>query len=181
MELLYVYIWNDKRNIRGCEYNFSPNYKFSYQPGTKTFYMEERSSLPNNWFGDNIHNITAIVGKNGAGKSNLIDCIIKALCGQGDGVIFYKYNNLIYSNIPNQVNDYNFDFKVERFDRFGSPLNSEFKEHVNDTFVVFYSPTIDRSLSNKHSHYSKFRDLSNSYILRQPLSRLTQTPEYAQI
>ena len=181
MELLYIYIWNDKRNIRGCEYNFSPNYKFSYQPGTKTFYMEERSSLPNNWFGDNIHNITAIVGKNGAGKSNLIDCIIKALCGQGDGVIFYKYNNLIYSNIPNQVNDYNFDFKVERFDRFGSPLNSEFKEHVNDTFVVFYSPTIDRSLSNKHSHYAKFRDLSNSYILRQPLSRLTQTPEYAQI
>lgn len=181
MELLYIYIWNDKRNIRGCEYNFSPNYKFSYQPGTKTFYMEERSSLPNNWFGDNIHNITAIVGKNGAGKSNLIDCIINALCGQGDGVIFYKYNNLIYSNIPNQVNDYNFDFKVERFDRFGSPLNSEFKEHVNDTFVVFYSPIIDRSLSNKHSHYSKFRDLSNSYILRQPLSRLTQTPEYAQI
>ena len=179
MELLYIYIWNDKRNIRGCEYNFSPNYKFSYQPGTKTFYMEERSSLPNNWFGDNIHNITAIVGKNGAGKSNLIDCIIKALCGQGDGVIFYKYNNLIYSNIPNQVNDYNFDFKVERFDRFGSPLNSEFKEYVNDTFVVFYSPTIDRSLSNKHSHYSKFRDLSNSYILRQQLSRLTEAPEYA--
>ena len=70
---------------------------------------------------------------------------------------------------------------MERFDRFGSPLNSEFKEHVNDTFVVFYSPTIDRSLSNKHSHYSKFRDLSISYILRQPLSRLTQTPEYAQI
>ena len=181
MELLYIYIWNDKRNIKGCEYNFSPNYRFSYQPETKTFYMEERSSLPNNWFGDNIHNITAIVGKNGAGKTNLLDCIIKALCGQEGGFIFYKYNNLIYSNIPNQVNDYNFDFKVERFDRFGSPLNSEFKEHVNDTFVVFYSPTIDRSLSNKHSHYSKFRDLSNSYILRQPLSRLTQTPEYAQI
>lgn len=181
MELLYIYICNDKRNIRGCEYNFSPNYKFSYQPETKTFYMEERTSLPNNWFGDNIHNITAIVGKNGAGKTNLIDCVIKALCGQGGGFIFYKHNNLICSNIPNQVQDYNFAFNVERFDRFGSPLNSEFKEHINDTLVTFYSPTIDRSLSNKHSHYSKFRDLSNSYILRQPLSRLTQTPEYAQI
>ena len=26
-------------------------------------YMEERNSLPYNWFGENIHNITAIVGK----------------------------------------------------------------------------------------------------------------------
>ena len=181
MELLYIYIKDDCHNIKECEYNFSPNYRFSLNRDTKTFYMEERNSLPYNWFGENIHNVTAIVGKNGAGKTNLIDCVIKALCGQGGGFIFYKHNNLIYSNIPKQVQDYNFAFSVERFDRFGTPLNSEFKEHINDTFVAFYSPTIDRSLSNKHSHYSKFRDLSNSYILRQPLNRLTQTPEYAHI
>ena len=178
MELLYIYIWNDKRNIKGCEYNFSPNYRFSYQPETKTFYMEERSSLPNNWFGDNIHNITAIVGKNGAGKTNLIDCIIRALCGQGGGVIFFKYNNLIYTNIPEQLDIYKFSFNVVRINRGGSPLNPESTNNIKETLVTFYSPTIDRSLSNKHSHYSKFRDLSNSYILRQQLSRLTEAPEY---
>ena len=181
MELLYIYIWNDKRNIKGCEYNLSPNYRFSFQPDTKTFYMEERTSLPNNWFGKNIHNVTAIVGKNGAGKTNLIDCIIKALCGQGDGVIFFKYNNLIYTNIPEQLDIYKFSFNVVRIKRGGSPLNQESTNNIKETLVTFYSPTIDRGLSNKHSHYSRFRDLSNSFFLRQPLSRLTNAPEYAHI
>ena len=181
MELLYIYIWNDKRNIKGCEYNLSPNYRFSFQPDTKTFYMEERTSLPNNWFGKNIHNVTAIVGKNGAGKTNLIDCIIKALCGQGGGVIFFKYNNLIYTNIPEQLDIYKFSFNVVRIKRGGSPLNQESTNNIKETLVTFYSPTIDRGLSNKHSHYSRFRDLSNSFFLRQPLSRLTNAPEYAHI
>lgn len=181
MELLYIYILDDKRNIKDCEYNFSPNYKFSYQPESKTFYKEESDSLPNGWFGENIQNITAIVGKNGSGKTNLLDCIIKALCGQGGGFIFYKHNGRIYSNIPKQISDYKFTFKVFQFERFGSPLNTEFEEHINNTFVTFYSPSIDRNLSNKNSHYSNFKDISNSHILRQRLNRLIQEPEYARM
>ena len=181
MELLYIYIWDDNRNIKGCEYNFSPNYKFSYQPQLKTFYMEECDSLYNGWFGRNIVNITAIVGKNGSGKTNLLDCIIKALCSQGGGFIFYKYNGRIYTNIPEHFSDYRFTFDVIQFKRGGSPLNSKFEEHVNDTFITFYSPTIDRSLSNRSSHYVKFEDISTSHILRQPLNRLTQEPEYARM
>jgi hypothetical protein len=143
--------------------------------------MEECDSLYNGWFGENIVNITAIVGKNGAGKTNLLDCIIKALCGQGGGYVFYKYNGNIYTNIPKRFSEYKFTFNVIQFNRGGSPLNSEFEEHVNDTFVTFYSPTIDRNLSNRNSHYAKFEDISTSHILRQSLSRLTQEPEYARM
>lgn len=75
--------------------------------------------------------------KNGSGKTNLLDCIIKALCGQGGGFIFYKHNDRIYSNIPKQLSDYKFTFEVIQFERFGSPLNSYFKEHINDAFVIF--------------------------------------------
>lgn len=181
MELLYIYIGDDKRNIKECEYNFSPNYKFSYNPQLQTFYMQRCDSLYNGWFGQNIVNITAVVGKNGSGKTNLLDCIIKALCGQGGGFIFYKHNDCIYSNIPKQFSKYKFTFEVIQFERFGSPLDSSLKEYINDTFVIFYSPSIDRNLSNGSSHYSKFEDISNSYILRQSLSRLTQEPEYARM
>ena len=180
MELLYIYIWDDKRNIKECEYNFSPNYKFSYNPQLQTFYMQRCDSLYNGWFGQNIVNITAVVGKNGSGKTNLLDCIIKALCGQGGGFIFYKHNDCIYSNIPKQLSEYKFTFEVIQFERFGSPLDSSLKEYINDTFVIFYSPSIDRNLSNGSSYY-KFEDISNSHILRQPLSRLTQEPEYARM
>lgn len=180
MELLYIYIWDDKRNIKECEYNFSPNCKFSYNPQLQTFYMQRCDSLYNGWFGQNIVNITAVVGKNGSGKTNLLDCIIKALCGQGGGFIFYKHNDCIYSNIPKQLSEYKFTFEVIQFERFGSPLDSSLKEYINDTFVIFYSPSIDRNLSNGSS-YSKFEDISNSHILRQPLSRLTQEPEYARM
>lgn len=142
--------------------------------------MQRCDSLYNGWFGQNIVNITAVVGKNGSGKTNLLDCIIKALCGQGGGFIFYKHNDCIYSNIPKQLSEYKFTFEVIQFERFGSPLDSSLKEYINDTFVIFYSPSIDRNLSSGSS-YSKFEDISNSHILRQPLSRLTQEPEYARM
>lgn len=68
MELLFIYIVNDNRNIKNCSYNFSSEYIFSYEETSKTFSMERRKGLPAHWFGNNILNITAIVGKNGTEK-----------------------------------------------------------------------------------------------------------------
>ena len=181
MELLFLYILNDKRNIKSCSYNFSSEYFFSYDERSKTFSMEHREGLPTHWFGNNILNITAIVGKNGTGKTNLLDCIIKSLCGGGGGWGIFRYKNKLYTNVPAIQTDITFTFDVERFNRWGSPLNSEFEEHIDDTFVTYYSSSIDRSLSNRHSHYHEFSDISNSYILRQPIDQLTESPDYARM
>ena len=79
--------------------------------------MEHRNGLPSFWFGSNVLNITAIVGKNGTGKTNLLDCIIKALCGQGGGLIIFRYKGKLYTNVPKIRKDITFTFEVEQFNR----------------------------------------------------------------
>jgi ABC-type multidrug transport system ATPase subunit len=81
MELLYVWI-EDYNNIYRQGFNFSPKHKFEFKPtefdekgnvtgGTLT-HDDINTNYPDNFFGDHISNITAIVGKNGSGKSSLL-------------------------------------------------------------------------------------------------------------
>lgn len=182
MELLYLYVHNDKKSIKGCEYNFSPNYKFTYNAATKTFHMEwHRDNLPHKWFGENILNMTAIIGKNASGKTNLMECIIKSLCGRGGGWIIYLHEGQLYTNVPILYPDIKFSFDIKRFSQWGSPLNGEFKEKISDTGVIFYSTSVDRPLSKRNSYYSKFKDISNAFLLRKHISAIGNTPEFAHI
>lgn len=179
MELLYLYITDDHRNIKGCEYNFSPNYRFSYEQETKTFHMEKRNVLPAQWFGNNILNITAIIGKNGAGKTNMMECLIRALCYQDGGLIIFLHGGCLWTNCHVKFTNYVFDFEIHRMERSGSPLNTELAESIQDTSVVYYSSAIDRALSNSRSHFSKFTDISNAYFLRLSKQDVSKAPDYA--
>tara|TARA_R110001583_G_scaffold24869_5_gene90487 strand:+ start:12774 stop:14630 length:1857 start_codon:yes stop_codon:yes gene_type:complete len=76
MELLYVWI-EDYKNIKKQGFNFSPKHWFDYDEKTNTIKHEDRNpNYPNNFFGENISNVTAIVGKNGSGKSGILNSII---------------------------------------------------------------------------------------------------------
>ena len=79
MELLYVWI-EDYNNIHHQGFNFSPKHRFHFEPnekegpvtgGTLT-HDDINPTYPDNFFGEHISNITAIVGKNGSGKSSLL-------------------------------------------------------------------------------------------------------------
>jgi len=70
MELLYVWI-EDYKNIHHQGFNFSPRYRFEFENKELTC-EENNDALPVNFFGENIANVTAIVGQNGSGKTNLI-------------------------------------------------------------------------------------------------------------
>lgn len=169
MELLYIYIRDDHKNIKDCEFNFSPNYRFSLDRASKTFKMERHENLPEGWFSSNIRNVTAIIGKNGAGKSNLIECIIKALCSQGGGIAIFEEEGSLWVKPPSfyekSIGKYSFNFECKMMDCGGNQLKKEAK-CVDDAHVVYYSPNIDRVMERDRKSYCHYSDISNAALLR---------------
>jgi len=84
MELVYLWV-EDYKNIHKQGFNFSPRFRCEYDEETKELTIDENDDYIENFFGDNI-NVTAIVGKNGSGKSNLLYSLIEA------NDVFFSYH-----------------------------------------------------------------------------------------
>ncbi len=74
MELVYLWV-EDYKNIKRQGFNFSPKFHCNYDPDTNELTIEKNDDYIENFFGDNI-NVTAIVGKNGSGKSSVAEMIL---------------------------------------------------------------------------------------------------------
>lgn len=73
MELVYLWIKKYK-NIHEQGFNFSPRFNCKYDEEKSELTIDENKNYIENFFGDNI-NVTAIVGKNGSGKSSVLECL----------------------------------------------------------------------------------------------------------
>jgi len=73
LELVYLWVENYK-NIHEQGFNFSSRFNCDYNKKTNELTIEENDDYIPNFFGKNI-NVTAIVGKNGSGKSNLLELL----------------------------------------------------------------------------------------------------------
>jgi len=82
MELIYLWV-EEYKNIKNQGFNFSPRFECKYENNELSICDKKKrvckdNSYIDNFFGDNI-NITAIVGKNGSGKSALSEALILGL------------------------------------------------------------------------------------------------------
>lgn len=73
MQLIYLYVEKYK-NIKEQGFNFSSRFSCHYDKDKKELTIEENKNYIENFFGENIE-VTAIVGENGAGKSNILDLL----------------------------------------------------------------------------------------------------------
>lgn len=73
MELIYLRIQKSKIGINEEEINFSN--KFDVKVNNDNIIIEEKESDINNIFGDKISNLSLIVGKNGTGKTTILESI----------------------------------------------------------------------------------------------------------
>jgi ABC-type polysaccharide/polyol phosphate transport system ATPase subunit len=70
MELLYIWIKNYK-NIKRQGFNISSKFNFEYDEKKNEITISKNENHIENFFGENILDVTALVGENGSGKSTL--------------------------------------------------------------------------------------------------------------
>ena len=94
MEL--VYLWVKKyKNITNQGFNFSLRFHCKYDTESNELSIEENENFIPDFFGENI-NVTAIVGKNGSGKSSLLDKAIDPSYMNGFAFRIFYDNKTIY-------------------------------------------------------------------------------------
>jgi len=115
MELVYLWV-EDYKNIHKQGFNFSSRFRCEYDDEKNELTIDENDDYIENFFGENI-NVTAIVGKNGSGKSSIVE-IFDNNCNNMK--VLYKLGNTFYTNF-NLKNEYkqkyhiNFFFYLEDF------------------------------------------------------------------
>lgn len=73
MELLYLYIKRYDDIFENQEINFSLNYRVEYTDGRLN--IEKKDNNIKNYYGDKVETVTMVHGKNGTGKSTLLDLL----------------------------------------------------------------------------------------------------------
>jgi len=172
MELLYIWIENFK-NIKKQGFNFSSKYwfKFDYKKN-ELICKKNENYLPKDFFGDNIKNITAIVGENGSGKTSLIEFIHNGYYAFHETnfvVIIEKEKELLLQHTFNDVKADNntcqnyFQIGI----KFGEQkIRVEWIAPKRNPFFWFESVLYSSNFNpiNNTISYDRFKDVSNSSI-----------------
>lgn len=139
MRICFIWVENF-RNFKNLGFNFSSSNKFSYDRENNEISTEQFQSLPSDFFGKGIAEVTGIIGKNGAGKSNTIDLICKLLKGSKSSV---KTNFCIITQEGKKlVCYYSFDHKEAPKSLF-QMTKKEYDGSINPLKVVYFSNVFD--------------------------------------
>ena len=185
MELLYIWI-DDYRNIKKQGFNFSSEYIFDFDEDRSLLDIKKNASYIKNFFIDekdetkkNIVNVTAIVGKNGSGKTNLLD-FLKDIIPSSNGIIesnliiiFKKTGDekntiLFYQNIVLKLKG-----ESDVLDNFEKQLLDENRiRKFYDIDVIFYSNIFD---CRNEPDWGGLHNISTNFLVRK--DRVKRTNE----
>jgi predicted ATPase len=174
MEL--VYLWVDKyNNIEKQGFNFSPRFECEYDGENLTICDKKvkdnnckNKEYIDNFFAKNI-NVTAIVGENGIGKSNILEILF------GNNIIddckfFYVVEVQVGNNKTRNIIAYKFDNNMSIYSKeleLGKPYNlSDFDKQgkpIDKFSTLFYSTSsYTDNMSNQNSNIQNAENLAIS-------------------
>ncbi|WP_370391074.1 AAA family ATPase [uncultured Winogradskyella sp.] len=155
MSFKICYIWiREFRNFENFGFNLSSSEKFDFDVQKFRLSKKEISDVPNNFFGDNISDVAAFIGKNGTGKSNLLELVCKLVKGgktsvDSDFLIITKDNN-----------KYKCHYRFENYQPVESTFSIEllpYSGDIDNLKVIYFSNVYDE---RNHVFSSKVSDLS---------------------
>lgn len=103
MQLVYLFI-DEYCNFHQAEFNFNPQLSLHFnQDKTKIEVLDTKFHYPAKFWGENINNLSIIVGNNGVGKTSLMQAIISLFLGNhgqqragGKGILIFQENDTLY-------------------------------------------------------------------------------------
>ncbi|MDJ1486213.1 hypothetical protein QNI16_37365 [Cytophagaceae bacterium YF14B1] len=179
MELIYLWI-KGFRNIREQGFNFSSNYKAHYNSDNHQLNIEDICNPLPNFFGENISSVTAVIGKNGGGKSNILDFIKLNLANYYDsGWVGFSpeiesiviFNNLIFCHnqlqIENKVDLEKKGYQIINFDECLWENLGKFNREIIERYFlsvsyIFYSNIFD---TRREDNLPNLLNVSTNYLV----------------
>ena len=158
MELVYLWV-EEYKNIRNQGFNFSPRFECEFKDGVLTICDKKKKECKNNeylenFFGKNI-NVTAIVGENGSGKSNLLNLLFNEHFTANVFFILKIHNELKAHGIDLDKSQYpnNTIKEVQLVDKIFKCTNLQ-SGKLNFSKLAFYTPLLQNTFTDNQYRYT---------------------------
>lgn len=141
------FIWVEKfRNFKNFSLNLSSSAKFEFDFERNILTRKNCQTLPDNFFGQQIEDVTGLIGKNGAGKSNALALVCNSLKNSKSGLS----SNFLLVTGEDGIQTCHYSFK-----RNLSPpranFNIEIVEYIGDVKelkVIYFSNVFSKRSNN---------------------------------
>ena len=176
MELIYLWI-EDYRNIKNQGFNFSPKWDIDYNHETDVLTVNEKEGLPENFWGvDNLLNLTAIVGENGAGKTSVLEFLIQCYSSSLNSFLSHKECKHVVFNQHKKKSFLIIQWKGGHFQKsclngkkiFEHKTEEQYEGYRNATgyanLYAYYSDTPRKDIIKIHPQ--NWQNISTSYLLK---------------
>ncbi|NUU73942.1 AAA family ATPase [Paenibacillus xylanilyticus] len=156
MKLLFIYIESYGDMFKDISFNFSAEYNIKYDSQEQELSIDKNSNYPSRFYGRNISDITGIVGKNGAGKTSLLEIIgrnnkdrlelsnFKETLEDRYFMVFLENDHKFYFEGIGKIMINNIENYIDRLSGEGEIYRSFFFEKIEDSHLQIIPDYINR-------------------------------------
>lgn len=145
MELLYIWV-EDYKNIREQGFNLSSKYKFEFSENILHLVSEKTIIFDFSKKGKvRVKDIIAVVGRNGSGKSNLLEIIQKSYYLEMENSIYVFQKDGKFLVLDTRISKGGLTFADEIHIKSRMVSKETIEEYISSSRVIFYSPIVDNS------------------------------------